>query len=110
MQMVIKLILSVVVILLATTIGKKFPSAAGLVAVMPLTGALVLVWTYIDNKGRPEVMQRFTSGAVWGLLPSILFFLVAFLCFRKNLPLPVVLPVSFGTWLVGAFVHQWLLK
>jgi uncharacterized membrane protein (GlpM family) len=110
MQIVIKLALSLAVILLVMMIGKKFPAAAGLIAVMPLTGALALAWTYMDNEGRPEVMQRFTSGAVWGLLPSMLFFLVAFVCFRKNLSLPVVLPVSFAMWLLGAFVHQWLLK
>jgi uncharacterized membrane protein (GlpM family) len=55
-------------------------------------------------------MQDFTKGALWGILPSILFFLVAFFCFKKQLPLPVVLVSSFGVWLVAAFFHQWALK
>jgi len=110
MQMIVKLLLSAIIILVATTMGKKVPSAAGLVSVMPLTGAVVLVWVYVDNMGNPEVMQRFAKGALWGILPSILFFLVAFLCFRRNLHLWVVLPAGFGAWLAGAFVHQWILK
>ena len=110
MQLLVKTIVSVVVILTATSIGKKLPSAAGLIGVMPLTGALVLVWMYLENKGDPGVMQEFTQGALWGILPSILFFLVAFVCFKKNFSLPLVLVSSFGIWLCGAFVHQWLLK
>lgn len=110
MQILLKVILSVAIILVATAIGKKLPSTAGLVGVMPLTGALVLVWMYLENKGDPEIMQDFTRGALWGILPSILFFLVAFFCFKKHLPLPVVLVSSFGVWLGAALVHQWILK
>ena len=110
MQILIKATISAAVILVATAIGKKFPSAAGLIGVMPLTGALILVWMYLENRGNPKVMQEFASGALWGILPSILFFLVAFVCFRKQLPLPIVLLSSFGVWLGAAFVHQWLLR
>ena len=110
MQMLIKTALSLIIILVATGIGKKFPSAAGLVAVMPLTGAIVLVWIHLENRGNPAIMQAFTTGALWGILPSILFFLVTFLCFKKQLPLPIVLCSGFGVWLAAAFVHQWFLK
>lgn len=110
MQILLKVILSVAIILVATAIGKKLPSTAGLVGVMPLTGALVLVWMYLENKGDPEIMQNFTKGALWGILPSILFFLVAFFCFKKKLSLPIVLVSSFGVWLGAALVHQWALK
>jgi hypothetical protein len=48
---------------------------------MPITGALVLVWVYLENKGDPQIMQDLTRGALWGILPSFLFFLVAFACF-----------------------------
>ncbi len=110
MQFLIKAAISLAIIFAATGIGKKMPSFAGLIAVMPLTGALVLVWVYLENKGDPDVMAAFTKGAIWGILPSILFFIVAFFCFKKQLPLPVALCSSFAIWLVAAFVHQWFLK
>ncbi len=110
MQILIKVVLSVLIILAATAIGKKLPSTAGLIGVMPLTGALVLVWMHLENKGDQVIMQDFTKGALWGILPSILFFVVAFICFRKNLSLPIVLISSFGIWFAAAFVHQWILK
>ena len=110
MQILLKVILSIVIILVATAIAKKFPSAAGLIGVMPLTGSLVLVWVYLENNGNTEVMQAFAKGALWGILPSILFFLVALLCFKKQIPLPGVLASSFGIWLLAAIVHQWILR
>lgn len=110
MQIVIKAVISVAIILAATAIGKRLPATAGLIGVMPLTGALVLVWMYLENKGDPNLMQEFAKGALWGIIPSFLFFIAAFACFRKNLPLSLVLIVSFGVWMGAAAVHQWMLK
>jgi uncharacterized membrane protein (GlpM family) len=110
MQLFIKVALSVVILLAATAIGKKLPTTAGLIGVMPLTGALVLVWMYLESGGDASTMQQFTKGALWGIVPSILFFLVALLCFKRGFPLSIVLISSFGAWLGAALVHQWLLK
>jgi len=110
MRLAIKLLISLCIIGICTQIGRKFPSLAGLIAVMPLTGALVLIWLYIDNPNNFEVMVDYTKGAVWGIVPSVLFFFIAFLCFRKQFSLWLVLTASFGIWFVGACVHQWLLK
>ena len=110
MQLFIKTVISVLIILGATWIGRKLPSLSGLIAVMPLTGALVLVWMYLDNKGNPDIMQNFTKGAIWGILPSILFFVVALFCFKRHLSLSVTLSASFGIWIAAAFVQQWLIR
>jgi len=83
--------------------------AAGLVGVMPLTGALVLVWVAIDSGSDPRIMQQFTWGASGACCP---------LCSSSwspsaasaRLPLPVVLAASFGAWLAAALVHQWALR
>ena len=107
---VVKLIISLTIILLCTQIGKRFPSLAGLIAVMPLTGLIVLIWLYSENPGDHDLMINFAKGALWGILPSILFFLVAYFCFKKHLTLPLVLIASFAVWLIGAFVHQRLLS
>ncbi len=110
MQLLIKITLSIAIILTATAVGKRVPSAAGLIGVMPLTGALVLVWLYLEKKGDSDTMVSFTRGALWGIIPSVLFFVVAFACFQRHLPLPLVLVFSFGAWLTAAIVHQVLLR
>ncbi len=109
MQSVIKLLISVSVIVFCTQIGRKLPTLAGLIAVMPLTGLIVLVWLYMDNPGNFNLMTNYIKGALWGILPSILFFLTAFFCFRKHIPLWIVLCASFAVWLIAAFIHQLLL-
>jgi uncharacterized membrane protein (GlpM family) len=109
MRFLIKLLISVCVIAVCAQIGRKLPSLAGLIAVMPLTGVIVLVWLYVDNPGDFELMSAYTKGALWGIVPSILFFVVAFLCFRKHLALWIVLCASFAVWVVAAFIPQWLL-
>ena len=110
MRFVIKLLISVCVIAVCAQIGRKLPSLAGLVAVMPLTGVVVLVWLYVDNPNNFSLMTDYTRGALWGILPSILFFVVAYLCFRKQLALWIVLCAGFGVWLIAAVVHQWLIN
>jgi uncharacterized membrane protein (GlpM family) len=110
MNFTIRLLISMGIIILCAQIGKRIPSLAGLIAVMPITGLIVLLWIYADHSGDPEVMKAYTRGALWGSLPSIAFFLVAFLCFSKQLSLPVVMAASFGVWLTGAVIHQCLLR
>jgi uncharacterized membrane protein (GlpM family) len=110
MQTLLKIAISIAVIFIATAISKKLPSTAGLIGVMPLVGALVLVWVHVENKGDPRIMQSFTKGALWGMIPSLIFYLVALFCFKKQLPLSIALSASFAAWLAAAFIHHLLLK
>jgi uncharacterized membrane protein (GlpM family) len=110
MQFIIKLLLTNAVIIACTQIGRKFPTLGGLIATMPLTSLLVLLWLYNDNPGESRLMVDYTRGVLWGIIPTVIFFVVALICFRREFPLPVTLSASFAAWLVGAAVHQWLLK
>ncbi len=110
MQLFIKALLSVLIILTAAGIAKKFPLIGGLIAVMPLTGAVVLTWVYLENKGNPAIVQSFAKAALWGLLPSILFFLTAFLCFKKETSLFAAISLSFSAWFAGAVILRWFLR
>ncbi|MBW8017630.1 MAG: DUF3147 family protein [Planctomycetes bacterium] len=110
MQYFIKIIVSVSVILTCTSIGKKLPSLAGLLAVMPLTGLLVMLFVYFESENRQATMLEYNKGALWGIIPSIMFFAVAFWAFKRQFSLPTVLVFSFSAWIFGAAVHQYFLK
>jgi uncharacterized membrane protein (GlpM family) len=86
------------------------PKLAGLIAVMPLTGLLVMLWLYSDNPGNYTKMAEYTKGALFGIIPTLLFFITCFICFKKQLPLTTALCAGFAVWLIAAFIHQWLLK
>ena len=58
MRFVVKLLISIGIIIFCTQVGRKLPTLAGLIAVMPLTGLVVLVWLYVDNPGNFGLMTR----------------------------------------------------
>ena len=109
MQFIAKLLISVFIIIVCTQAGRKAPSLAGLIAVMPLASLIVLVWLYADNPGNFGLLTEYTKGALLGIIPTVLFFLTAFMCFRKQMSLWMVLCASFAVWLIASAVHQWLL-
>jgi uncharacterized membrane protein (GlpM family) len=110
MPFIIKVIITVSIILFCSFIGKKMPLFAGLIATMPLTGALVLIWLYLDNNGDKNIMEGYTKGAIWGIIPSILFFVAAYFCFKRGLSLQLVIIIGFSVWILGAALHSYLLK
>ena len=109
-QFFLKLALSLTFIVTATYVGKKVPSLGGLIATMPSTGLLVMIWLYADHSGDHSLMEEYSKGALLGIFPTVLFFLAAFLCFRKRLPFCFALAAGFASWLMGAFLHQWLTR
>ena len=110
MQFFLKLVITNLIIIFCTLIGRRSPTLGGLIATMPLTSLLVLVWLYADNPGDYRLMTDYTRGVLWGIIPTILFFAVVYMCFRRQFALPLVLSAGFGVWLAGALVHQWLLS
>lgn len=58
MAFVFRLLVSVCIIIFCSQLGRKVPSLAGLIAVMPLTGLVVLLWLYSENPGDPELNGR----------------------------------------------------
>lgn len=110
MQFMLKLVITVAIVIISAQIGKRFPSLAGLIATMPLTGLIVLMWLYSDNPGNMGIMVEYTRGALWGIVPSILFYLAVLICFRRGLNLTGALGVGFGVWMIGAMIHQTFLR
>ena len=106
MQFAIKLVIVVIIIVTAQYIATHRPSLAGLIAVMPLTGLMVMLWVWHNSKGETTTMTQYSLGAVLGIIPAILFFLVAFFCFRAKLHLAFVLGLSAAVWIAGALAHQ----
>ena len=109
MQFVLKLVASVAVILVASQVGRRFPSAAGLIATMPLTSLIVLMWLYTDKPADTAGLAQYAKGALWGIGPTVLFFLVAWLCLRKGWGMAAVMGAGFAAWAFGAVIHQLLL-
>jgi uncharacterized membrane protein (GlpM family) len=106
----IKLIITVAIIIFCSQIGRKAPALAGLIATAPITTLMVLLWLWSDNTGNFKLMTDYTIGVLWGIIPTILFFIAVFFCFKKQLTILPTVTFSFAIWLISAFVHQLILK
>jgi F0F1-type ATP synthase assembly protein I len=110
MPFLIKLLIANCVIVFCVQIGRVFPTLSGLIATMPLTGAIVLVWLHSRYPADTGLLAGYTKGALWGIVPSILFFAVALMGIRRGWSFIGVLMLGFGVWLVGAAIHQWWMR
>lgn len=106
----IKLVLSNLIIISCVLIGRRFPSLGGLIATMPLTSLIVLVWLATDNPGNSRLLGDYTRGVVWGILPTAAFFMATYFCLRKGAGLPAAMAVAGAVWSGGALLHQYLLR
>ena len=108
MLFALKLLASNLIIISCVLISRRFPALAGLIATMPITTLIVLFWLYSEDKNRP--LEPFVSGVFWGIIPTLLFFAVAWLALRRGFTIPQTISASFAVWLIAAAVHQSLLK
>ena len=104
LQLVIKAISTLFVVFVATFVAKKYPGIGGIIAVMPLVGLIIFIWTYLESQTPQKTMVSFTTGALWGILPTIGFYVVALIAFNRGLTLLPTLLLSLGIWLIIVLV------
>ena len=110
MQFALKLLTANIIIVLCVWLGKKYASLAGLIATMPITSLIVLLWLYSENPTEVKSLSGYVGGVFFGVIPTLLFFGAAWFCLKKGFPLPATLAVSFAVWMAAAALHQLLLK
>lgn len=109
MPFITKLLITNIVIICCAQLGKRFPATAGLIATMPITTLAVLLWLHSDTRDN-TLLTDYTRGVLWGIIPTILFFATALVCLRRGMPVPATIAAGFAVWLVGAVLHQWLVR
>lgn len=70
-----KLIITTVLIVLISEIGKRYSLAGALLAAIPLVSILAMTWMYVDT-GSPVSAVAFSEKIVWLIAPSMTLFLV----------------------------------
>ena len=84
-QYLFKLILSAGIIVAVSEVSKRSSFIGGLVASLPLTSFLAMLWLYHDTKDADKV-AALSVGIFWLVLPSLVFFIAlpAFLRAKMN--------------------------
>lgn len=96
---VVKVLATALLVALISELGKRSAFAGALLAALPLTSLLALVWLYRDT-GSALQAAALARGIFWLVLPSLAFFLV----------FPAAVKVGWGFWpALGAGVLATLL-
>ncbi len=100
-----KVVLSALVVAGVSEIARRHPGLGGLIAAMPITTLLALLWLYGETRDYARA-EAFTRSVLWGILPTVVFFIAALVLFRRGAPFAVVIIVSLLLFLGAAVVHQ----
>jgi hypothetical protein len=87
LYLIIKAALSGIIVAAVSEIARRYPGWGGLVASLPLTSLLAMLWLYRDT-GDSERVAELSMGAFWFILPSLPMFAV----------LPALLRSGVGFW------------
>ncbi len=104
----IKVTVSAFIIAGVSELAKRMPSLGGLIAAMPLTTLLVLIWLYAET-GDYQLAYTFTRSVLYAIIPTVFFFITALYLFKRGTSFITLLFVSFVVFLGAAVVHQYFL-
>jgi len=93
LYLLIKAALSGAIVAAVSEIARRSPGWGGLLASLPLTSLLAMIWLWRDS-GDPEKVAELSMGAFWFVLPSLPLFVV----------LPQLLRSGVGFWASLAIV------
>ena len=81
---ILKFFVSALIIVLVSEIAKRSCGFAALIASLPLTSLLAIIWLHIDGSEAKQIAEL-SSQIFWLVLPSLVFFLVLPLLLKKGL-------------------------
>jgi len=85
LYLVIKAALSGIIVAAVSEIARRYPTWGGLVASLPLTSLLAMIWLYRDSH-EPERIAELSMSTFWFFLPSVPLFVALPLLIRCGVP------------------------
>ena len=85
LYLVIKAALSGAIVAAVSEIARRYPGWGGLVASLPLTSLLAMIWLYRDSAD-PERVAQLSTSTFWFFLPSVPLFVVLPMLIRAGVP------------------------
>lgn len=109
MQFIIKIIISAFIIAVVSEIAKRFAFIAAVVASLPLTSILAMIWLYNDTKEVQKIIDL-SSNIFWAILPSLLFFITLPLLLKMGLGFSSAMVISSVIMFLGYAIYALLLN
>ena len=109
MGIVIKIIVTSVIIVSISEIAKRVSWIAAILASLPLTSILAMVWLYVDTKDVEKVITL-SNDIFWAVLPSLLFFIVLPAALKMGISFPAAMAMAIVAMFLGYTAYVFLLS
>ena len=105
MRYIIKILTSALIILAVSEIGKRSSLFAAIIASLPLTSLLAMIWLYNDTKDTQKIIEL-SSNIFWAVLPSLVFFIVFPFFLKKGFKfgIAMILSIIITSFAYGLYV------
>ena len=74
-QYVIKVLITSILVVAISEVSKRWTLLGAIIASLPLTSVLAMVWLYVDTNDIEQV-NDLSYGVFWVVIPSLVFFIV----------------------------------
>ncbi len=108
MQFLVKVVVSALIVAGVSELGRRYTLLAAILASLPLTSILAIVWLYHDTRDTAQVVQL-TQSIFWVVLPSLVFLLVVPLLLKAGVSFVPALLASCGVMVVTYWLYSLLL-
>lgn len=109
MHFFIKTLISALVIAGVSELAKRFNLIAAILASLPLTSILALIWLYWDTKDLQKVSEL-SMNIFWVVVPSLLFFIALPLLIKTGMKFSFAMVLSCAIMVLGYTGYIALLK
>ena len=109
MPFLIKIAVSALVVATVSEIAKRSTPLAAILAALPLNSFLIILWLYHDTKD-PQRIIDLSTGILWSLLPTILFFIALPMLLRAGFRFSLSLALALAILFVGYGIYMLTLR
>ena len=100
LQDLLKVAITAVLVVAIAKVSARNTMIGGLLASLPLTSVLAMIWLHVDT-GDTEKIAALSTSIFWLVLPSLTLFLVLPVLLRKGLPFPGSLTIACAATIVA---------
>jgi hypothetical protein len=109
MRFLIKVLITALVVVGVSELGKRFSWVAAILASLPLTSILAMIWLYWDT-GDAKLVSDLSVGILWAVLPSLFFFALLPILLKSGLRFSVAMPLACAGMAAAYAVYGLALK
>lgn len=93
LRILFKFMITAGVITGVSEFGKRYTWFAAILASLPLTSILAMIWLYLDTRDSNKVSEL-SYGILWAVLPSLVFFVALPLLLKTGVRFAFAMPIA----------------